>query len=474
MVTAFNVAKKKNIVCCIVDNTNTYQSGWAKEVSINITDFLIQRFKTQGYDIYIGKNENELLKTVSLDYSHAVVIASGMSLGLNDNLFPAIKKLCNTDFFIAGHVLDRNEKSFWKNAYWELHHQFYVINLKEYVELDCPDVGIQENIKHTQIEPLRSTECLYNDHEVAAWIKPGNTLKEYDMKCHGWNIISTALANKKIIIDLGKDIRDSKQYLYYEYDHVFLKMMSGIYHNQFFCNNFYASWNSDQFKNAIPFDGPVEQYITVGIGVYWIIYLERMGVTSETTVIFTDINHNTLQFMKTMVEEWDGTDYADFYKKHLPIMPNGVHRDLDAYIEYTNREWNEFVAKYENWQDIWNKIKTLKFKYVLIDYMSTCDLNWIEINRKTLLNLSDVFTHSPYIATQSLKYRISCENKLINNLRSIDPNINVIMTSRSADGYYPTTQTKTGRVGNFDLTDINLLNKTPWHTADWTSVRMLG
>jgi hypothetical protein len=106
--------------------------------------------------------------------------------------------------------------------------------------------------------------------------------------------------------------------------------------------------------------------------------------------------------------------------------------------------------------------------------MSTYNLNWIEPNRKTLLNLSDVFTHSPYIATQSLKYRISCENKLINNLRSIDPNINVIMTSRSADGYYPTTQTKTGRVKDFDLTDINLLNKTPWHTADWTSVRMLG
>ena len=124
---------------------------------------------------------------------------------------------------------------------------------------------------------------------------------------------------------------------------------------------------------------------------------------------------SALRFTENMYESGKFYCLSFHYKKHLPIMPNGVHRDLGAYIEYTNREWNEFVAKYENWQDIWNKFKTLKFKYVLIDYMSTFDLNWIEPNRKTLLNLSDVFTHSPYIATQSLKYRISCENKLINN-----------------------------------------------------------
>jgi hypothetical protein len=474
MVNEFNVEKKKTIACCIVDNLDLCSSGWAKEVSINITDFLIHRFKLYGYDIYISKDENELLKHVSKEYDHAVVIASGMSLGLSDRIFSAIENLCKTDFFIAGHVLDRNENSYWKNAYWELHHQFYIVNLKDYLEIGCPIVGSQEDVKHTQIEPLRSKEYLYNDHEVAEWIKPGDTLKEYNMKCHGWNIISQALLNNKTLIDLGKEIRDNKKYLYYEYDHVFLKMLQEIYHNQFFCNNFYASWNSDQFKDQIPFDGPVEQYITVGIGVYWITYLERIGITPDTKVIFTDINHNTLKFMKAMVEEWDGTDYADFYQKHLPIIPNGTYRDVNAYIEYTRNEWNQFVSKYDNWLETWNKIRSLTFEYVLIDYMSTYDLNWISSGRRTLLNLSDVFTHSPYIATQSLKYRVSCENTLIKKLQNVDPSINVIMTSRSADGYYPTCQTLTGPVGEFDLTDINLLKKTPWHEFDWASPRPLG
>lgn len=85
-----------------------------------------------------------------------------------------------------------------------------------------------------------------------------------------------------------------------------------------------------------------------------------------------------------------------------------------------------------------------------------------------------MFTHSPYIATQSLKYRVRCENALINKLKNVDPNINIIMTSRSADGYYPIPQTFNGPVKYFDLTDINLLTKTPWHELDWTSPRLLG
>jgi hypothetical protein len=471
----FNQIRKKSIVICVVDNRHLYQSGWAVEISNNISDFMIHRFVGQQYDVFIDADEDALLKLASDEgYTHAVVIASGMSLGLNDNLISAIDNLCKEDFFLAGHILDRNENSYWKNGYYEMHHQFYIVRLADYKDLQYPIIGQQTNIKHLQVEPFRSKECLYNDHEVAEWIKPGNVIKEYDMKCHGWNIISQALANNKIIIDLGKDIRESKKYLYYEYDHVFLKQLSDIYHNQFFCNHFFASWNSDQFKENIPFKGPVDQYITVGIGVYWITYLERLTVTDSTTVIFTDINSNTLKFMQTMVEEWDGTNYDDFYRKHLPLMPNGVVRDIDAYTEYTRKEWNDFIAKHTNWAITWNKIKNLKFQYVLIDYMSTYDLSWIQPNKKTLMNLSDVFTHSPYIATQSLKYRISCENKLITRLQQIDPDINMIMTSRSADGYYPIVQTLTGPVSNFDLTDINLLKKTPWHTTDWTSPRMLG
>jgi hypothetical protein len=466
---------KNPIVCCIVDNRDLYQSSWATEVSINISDFLIHRFNMQGYDIFIGKDEDALLKEVSTEgYSHAVIIAMGMSLGLNDKLFPAIEKLCQQEFFVAGHVLQRNEKSYYQNAYYELHHQFYIVRLADYVELGCPSLGQPEEIVHTQIEPIRSEECLYGDHEVAAWIKPGTIEKTYNMKMHGWNLISTALKNNKVVVDLGPDIRESKKYLYYEYDHVFLRQVSDIYYNQFFCNNFIPSWNSDQFKESIPFEGPVEQYITVGIGVFWITYLDRITTTPDTKVIFTDINHSTLQFMKAMVEEWDGENYSDFYDKHRPITPNNFSKDINAYVNWTRDEWDKFIVMHPNWKETWAKIKQLKFEYILIDYMASYNLDWIVPGKKTLINLSDVFTHSPYVATQSLKYRISCENKLITKIQNVDPNITIIMTSRASDGYLTRRQTLTGFAKDFELTDINELKKAPWHSKDWVSIRPLG
>jgi hypothetical protein len=475
MVTKFRQTKQKSIVCCVVDNTETYSSGWAREVSVNISDFMLHRFDKHDYDILIDADEDKLLVSASAEgYTHAVVIATGMSLGLSDRLFPAIEKICEQDFFIAGHILDRNENSYWKNGYYELHHQFYIVRLADYDELGCPFIGEQENISHTQVEPLRSIECKYNDHEVAEWIKPGTVKKQYDMKCHGWNIISVALQQDKKLIDLGDAIRTNKKYLYYEHDHVFLREMGDIYYNQFFCNNFTPAWNSDHLRDYQGITGPIEQYITVGIGVNWVRNLHQLGVTNTTRVVFTDINHNTLKFMKAMVEEWDGKDYAEFYRKHLPIMPNNLNRDINTYIDHTATEWSNFLANFTDWDSVWAKIKTLTFDYVLIDYMSTYNLDWITPGKNTVMNLSDMFTHSPYIATQSLKYRVSCENKLFNKIKQVDPAIFLIMTSRATDGFLTERQQQDGVVSTFDLTDINLLSKPGWHRQDWTSPRLLG
>jgi len=476
MVNEFIIKNKKKIACCIIDNHSRLESNWAKEISINITDYLIHRFTKYNFDVFISEDEDDILYHVAdLNfYSHAVVIASGTSTGLSDRLFQAIDDKCNEDFFIAGHILERGEDSYWKNGYYELHHQFYIVNLKEYIEIGKPFTGEMRSEQHIQIKPVRSEENLHGDNEIPLWIKQGSIEKTYDMKCHGWNIISEALKNDKKLVDLGSNIRNNKNYFYYEYDHVFLKLITQAYHDQFFVNNFFPSWNSDSIPDSIPFNGPLEQYITVGIGLNWAINVFKLGFTDNTRIVFTDINQNTLKFMKTMVEEWDGNDFHLFYKENMSFIPNGFYRNVDNYIQYTKDEWEKFLENYPNWKSIWGRIKNLAYDYILIDYMSVYDLSWIDINKKTLINLSDVFTHSPYTPFQSYKYRIACENRLIKNLYDIDPNIHLMVTSRAADGYHPDSKRiMSNSVDNFDLTDINDLIKPPWHYNDWNSPRML-
>lgn len=478
----FTTNKHKPILFCIVDNLDKYQTGWAKEVSINLTDYMIHRLgKDDDYhrfDVYIGKDEDELLRAATEDgYSHAVIVASGTSLKLSDRLFAEVTQKCQEDFFIAGHVLDRTQNGYFKDACFELHHQFYIVNLAQYKELGFPIVGKEAKETYTQVTPLRSEEHQFNDREIPLWVKKGNEVKEYHMKLHGWNILNVGFENDKTIVDLGAGIRNTKQYLYYETDHVFLKMMADMYHYEFFGNVFTAGWNSDLLAETIRVDGPVEQYISVGTGLYWISNLEKIGFTSDTKVIFTDINYNCLMFMKSLVEEWDGKDYPSFYKQRIPVLPNGTPNFIDHYVSEIESNWLEFVSKFEDWDSLWNKVRQLKFEFIPLNYLATHDYSWIDPTKKTIMNLSDLYSHAPYVPTQSLKYRISCENKLINELTNLNSEIFLIVTSRAADGFWKdySDVTYADKISNFKLTDISKLRIPLWHITEWTpTYRPLG
>lgn len=474
MVMKFNDSNIKSTVWCIVDNRERYQSGWATEVAVNFADFMIQRLISRNVSIYIDSDENSLLKAASNDgYSHAVVVALGTSLKLSDRIFGAVDDLCKTDFFIAGHILDRGD---W---YYEIHHQFYVVNLNEYQSLGCPIIEqgdwTTEDI-HVQTKPLRSDELVHNDFQICTWIKPGTTDATYTRKMHGWNIVSMALKHNKVIVDLGHNIRNNKKYFYYEHDHVFQKEVSEMYYNQFFCIHFITAWNSDYINTAINFTGPVEQYVTVGTGCNWVRNLQIVGFNKDTRVVFTDNNLNVLKFMKSMVTEWDGIDYAEFYRSKLDIIPNDTQFNVDSYISATATQWNEFTQLFDNWPNMWKQIKELNYDFVHMDYAASYNLNWLEAGKNTLMNLSDLYNHVPYVGTTPLKYRIACENKLLSTIKEIDPTITIMTTSRAAIGFYPDPLTMIGLVKDFEIIDLNKMKTPPWHAIDWkhTGCRALG
>jgi hypothetical protein len=477
MVVKFRTEKQQSIVFCILDTIDNCQSGYARELCVNLTDFLIHRIDLFGYDIFISKNEDKLLQTTAKNgYSHAVIISAGTSLGLSDRLFDAIKTQCRDDFFIAGHVIDRNGSDYYKKGF-ELHQQFYIVNLSEYKQLDSPSVGLEEWVEHQQVLHCRSKEYLHNDPRLPQFIKRGTETEIAHVKLHGWNILNVALTNNKQIVQTSSEVRASKRYLYYEYDHVFLTRLADVKYYQFFATNFFAGWNSDTLRTQLPFEGPVDQYATVGIGFNWIKNLELVGFTENTKVIFTDINHNCLMFMKKMVEEWDGKDYADFYWNNKPMMPNNPPYISESYKEQIANQWDQFLTTVDDWAGLWVKVKQLNYDYILIDYTATFNFDWLETKKKTLLNLSNLYNHGPFIATNSLKYRISCENHLLQKLKNKDPDITVILTARAADGFWKNKPEQyLSKASNFSYTDIKKLKTPSWHKKDWkhTSERPIG
>jgi hypothetical protein len=459
-----NNTNRRPILICIHDILDTCTSDWSKEIAKNLSDYMLNRFLKRGYDVCIGTDENELL-TIGLDeYTHTVIIASGTSLKLSDRLIEAIEQKCSEDFYIAGHVLDRED------AYFELHHQFYIVNLKTHKDLGSPSLGEESNILHKKIKPNSKTDDGYISQELT----PGNTEKDYSKTMHGWNILTVALKNKKRIIDLGDDIRNNKKYFYYEYDHVFLRESTSLYYYQYMFNNIVVPFNSDTLNVSLDYPGPVDQYITLGTGVNWVENLHLIGFTENTTVFFTDINPLVLQFMKSMIEHWDGKDYVDFYLKQNFRIPNNLPYNYEDYIRQVKQQWNTFLATVDNWEEKWNAVRKLQFRFISIDYMSEYNFDWFESDKKTIFNASDMFDHVPGIFQQSMKYRIAAENRFLSKLKDKDPTIFLMWTSRSAESFLPLDQySRFQQVSEIDLIDIEKIVRPYWHTNDWNALRPL-
>jgi hypothetical protein len=471
MLQKFTVEKKNKILWCIKDNLETYQSGWAREVSINITDFILNRMFVNSCDIYISDNEDEMLLEAANDgfYTHAVVVACGTSFKLSERIFSAVEEQCKNDFFVAGHIIDRTNHGYYKNAGLELHHQFYIVNLQDYRNLGLPQVGQETWEEYSCEDFIRSEGCLYGDKEIPQWVKKGTTKKTYSMKLHGWNIINSALENDRPLVDLGEGIRNNKRYFYYEHDHVFCKQISNLYYDDFFCHTVFAPFNSDPLLDKFFVDQTIEQYVTVSIGLNWIKYAEKIN-NPDLKIVFTDINFHCLKFMKTMVEEWDGKDYVELFRNYMRFQPNLSPLNVDQGFEKWYDSWKTFQSNFDDWDKTWNFVKSLNFDYVLIDYTANYEFSWIEKGKNTIINFSDLFNHAPFIFTLPTKYRITAENKLIQSLKNHDPEIYAIITSRAADGFWiEKPPTRIGKVKDFVYTDINKLKKPTWHNKDWVN-----
>jgi hypothetical protein len=467
MVIKYNNIENRKIVFCILDNLNECDNLIAKDMSINTMDFLIRTMVTQKYDILISSNESDLLtEAVKINnYTHAVVVATGTYSPFGNRFFDEIETLCNQDFFIAGHILDRQD------SYLELHKQFYIINLDDYKNLNCPIIEegnwFLEDL-HEEFCPIVSK---YGDdiNKIIQSVTIGTKKKTYKSKLHGYNILKLALENNKKLIDVGQGLRSSKHYLYHEYDHVFINAYPKIFHQQLFARNVVAPWNTDTVYDKIEFSGPVEQYVTIGTGLNWIRNLTLIGYTSNTEVVFTDINHNCLRFMKELVENWDGIDYDKFYHSFEYFYPSGVPEHVFKNLS-AKCEFDEFKNFFDNWNDTWNTIKKLKFSYRLIDYTSEYDLSWIDPTKSTLMNFSDLFNYAALTPLQSVKFKIGAENRLIHNLSKINPDITVIITSRAAEGFKEFNSNTISKVKDLELTTLEELKKLPWHEHDWNKV----
>jgi hypothetical protein len=366
-----NTKNKHNIVFCIVNDISSYATKEIKETIQNILDFTISNLYIKGYKVLIGKDEDLLLKKAN-EYDYAIVMSPGTEYINGFNFFNALNNLLDKDFFIAGHILDRTKH----NAYYELHHQCYVINLKYYRALGCPEIGKSMlNESHIQIEPLRSSNNFHDDYTPIIVTK-GNELKTYDHKCHGWNILKLAFENDLPVLVFDDNIRNSKKHYYPEVEEEFNKHKNYIDYKLDFCKN-------------------------------ELIHTKNTEWSTGVTKIYNQI-----------VIPASGTLYLDLIKEGIVIFYDYNQKALDYYKENCIRKNN------------------IEYKFIKTDLLHDLNLlDHLNLDLSTFINLSNIFCYEGTASKYSLEYRLNSQNRLVDTLKNKVKNIDINFTMKANDGH---------------------------------------
>jgi hypothetical protein len=384
----------KEIVFCCIDHTHRYTTSWTRELIKNLSDYTISNISAKGYDLLQSQNEDSaLIKAVSLGYKYAVVFSTGTEYINGWDFFNEVEKLVQTEFYIYGHILDRDD------AYYELHDQCYLINLSKFVDLGQPTIG-QSSLgqEHLQIVPSRSLENIH-DNYTPIQIQQGSVSKTYKHKLHGWNIISKVLKAGGTISAFTHSIRNSKKHYYPENQQEFLKHLPWAYARYNLCANEFVHTASTD--TILPKETDYEQIITPASG-QW--FVNSIAKDRPVTVIYYDYNQRSL----------------DYWKINSP------------------------------------KIDNVSYEFVKIDLLGIYNINSLikYSDKKTLINLSNIFCYEGTAMFSSLEYRLHKEKEIVS---LIPKDWDVMISVYSYQGF--TNYIK-------DIT-ISKLIKPTWHGGDW-------
>lgn len=369
--------QKSKIAFCFVDTIGHAASAWIQEIVKNQAEYTISNVVGKFYDLYQGIDEDALLNHVTdLDYEYALVFSTGTEFINGYSFFEQLEKLTESGTSLAGHILDRGD------AYYELHQQCYLVNLKTYMRLGRPEIGNQKlGQLHQQYEPIRSQEN-YHDNYTPLWIQTGQSTKTFNHQCHGWNILSTFLNNDQTITVFDQQTRNSKIHLYPEFVDDFNKNVSWIYKRQQVCSTEFIHTSNTEWE----FDPNLKfkQIVTPASGIW---YNAMIDSREHTTVIFYDYNQKAL----------------DYWKNNVQHLPN---------IEY------KFVLL-----------------DLLVDDFDIRNLIDIGMSDSTIINFSNIFFYEGTACLQPMNYRLSREATILENIKLYASNAYVNFNMRSAGAF---------------------------------------
>jgi hypothetical protein len=220
--------------------------------------------------------------------------------------------------------------------------------------------------------------------------------------------------------------------------------------------------NNSETVVPVELSGAIQQLVVPASGLNWVRYLEQQEFNTDTKIKFYDYSFLTLEYVKYVIDHWDGENYQQFALDYF----NNKFNFIGEHIPYCGSDQFADIDK-----TLWLKIKsTVTFEYHWFDLLNTqADISWIENKPNTIINLTNAFNYIGTATVRGVKDRIFCENMLIEKLQKHAPDSVVIFTRRAAAGFVDTISNTQCLVKDLTLTNIESLTKPAWHTYDWSN-----
>jgi hypothetical protein len=311
------MGKNKNYVVGIYDDTRMSGNLTQAEKNKEITEFFT-RFKYFG-PIIVKESINDVLdEALSHEVDYCIVQSVGHIIK-DVQFFQFIEKwISSQDFFITGHIMDKNKKNLnnpkGEEGYYGLHKQCMLVNLKYYEKFDKPVFG--EKTKDTEfvVKAQRHVKDIHDDYTPLS-LMPTEELTVCTPLVDGWNFINTSLANDLTVYNFHPKIREHKQYIYPKTSAAELEhQLSWITSIVDFAQDCVFFWNTENYSDLkyVEMNKPIKKLYAVAASFKPNMILNHYGFEDDAEVHYFDYSKAALAFKKMLLKEWNGEDYPRF------------------------------------------------------------------------------------------------------------------------------------------------------------------
>jgi hypothetical protein len=389
--------------------------------------------------IICGDEIGDILKQAAANnFDYCVVVAAGCQIR-NLNFYNDVDEFIeNNTFGIAGHVL-------WKPDHWlELHHQFFIVNLKAYTAVGYPEFGTWEQ-QPIMLPVVERSEDNFHDDYTPLWVKPTGNHALQSNAGQGWKLLSAMFDRKYPVITLTEKIRLSKFYTYPEHEtKKFVESLQTLtpYSGQ--------NWNQDKWINdtkfvkdqiwlfnseymEIPNPNTYDVAISTASGFKIFDLFKTNRLSENAKFIIYDFNPKSLAWYEHFYQ-WPDEDLLECIRA-FPDRDNFTwvgHWDLMFTEDQGFQNGLTIVHEYFGeaaFKEYWKKFKSMPVEFHQIDLYN--DPKKLAILARCpgqkFVNLTNIFSTD---ATQTIFGHAECiaaQTRCLGYLYTVDPTIDVTL-----------------------------------------------